>query len=380
MLHEPFYDPLKSYEANLAEGPFGAFADGNIYQDEGEPKENFLGHKVYVPFGIAPGPLINGQFVKAALDKGFDIVTYKTVRSRPHPCHPWPNVVPVAVEGNLTLEKAAKGLVSKADFVDPIAITNSFGVPSLSPDEWQPDVAACVHYAGNGQVVVGGFQGTPDGSGREEQLIEDYVQVAKLLVEAGVKIVEANLSCPNEGTSHLLCFDVPRVQKIAAAVKEAIGNIPLILKTAYFADNNLLEHILTEVGAIADAFAMINTIAAPVVTTDGSQALPGPGRLKSGVCGAPIKWAGLEMVGRAREIRAKHNLKFTIIGIGGVTRPSDYTEYRSVGADAVECATGAMWNPYLAQEIKKDLKNKKAALQLSVRGSRFKGHYATRLC
>ncbi len=32
--------------------------------------------------------------------------------------------------------------------------------------------------------------------------------------------------------------------------------------------------------------------------------------------------------------------------------PEDYFEYRSVGADAVMSATGAMWNPYLAQEIK----------------------------
>jgi tRNA-dihydrouridine synthase len=32
--------------------------------------------------------------------------------------------------------------------------------------------------------------------------------------------------------------------------------------------------------------------------------------------------------------------------------PQDYFDYRQAGADVVMSATGAMWNPYLAQEIK----------------------------
>ena len=81
MREQPFYDPEKSYEENLASGPFGAFADGKIIETEGEPQVDFFGHKVYAPFGIPAGPLINGKFTQAALNKGFDIVVYKTVRS-----------------------------------------------------------------------------------------------------------------------------------------------------------------------------------------------------------------------------------------------------------------------------------------------------------
>lgn len=43
---------------------------------------------------------------------------------------------------------------------------------------------------------------------------------------------------------------------------------------------------------------------------------------------------------------------FAIIGVGGVMTPEDYLEYKNAGADIVQSATGAMWNPYLAQEIK----------------------------
>jgi hypothetical protein len=31
MLQDPFYDPNKSYEENFANGPYGAFADGEVY-------------------------------------------------------------------------------------------------------------------------------------------------------------------------------------------------------------------------------------------------------------------------------------------------------------------------------------------------------------
>lgn len=71
------------------------------------------------------------------------------------------------------------------------------------------------------------------------------------------------------------------------------------------------------------------------------------------MCGVPIKWAGLEMVKRLKELKDQKGLSFTILGVGGVTKPEDYQEYKQAGADAVMSATGSMWNPYLAQEIKR---------------------------
>ena len=61
------------------------------------------------------------------------------------------------------------------------------------------------------------------------------------------------------------------------------------------------------------------------------------------------------MVKRLKEIREELGYKYKIIGVGGVENVSDFIEYRTNGADFVMSATGAMWNPYLAQEIKKRL-------------------------
>ncbi|MCA9371274.1 hypothetical protein KC726_00070 [Candidatus Woesebacteria bacterium] len=352
-LYDPFYNPEVSYEENLNHGPYGAFADGEVFTKEGEPENEYFGNPVYLPFGIPAGPLPNESFTTAAFHKGFDICVYKTVRTRAHKTHPWPNIVPVDVDGDLTLEKAAQGLYRKDAYTSPIAITNSFGVGSLDPDGWQPDMKKAVQKAGKGQVLVGSFQGTNRGEG-EQAFIDDHVLGARLVKETGAKVIEMNLSCPNEGKSNLLCFDTELVKTISQKVKEEIGDTPLVLKLAYFQDQNQLVDFISQLSPIVDGFATINTIASAVRNKDGSQALPGEKRLKSGVCGAPIKWGGLDMVSRLQQLRTENNYEFTIVGVGGVTTVEDYNEYKKRGADVVMSATGAMWHPYLAQEIWKD--------------------------
>lgn len=349
----PFYDPALSYDDNFKSGPFGSFRNGRKVHHSKTPQYTFVGLPVNLPFGIAAGPLLNSAFVNAALDKAFDLVVYKTVRTHEYKCHPWPNVLPVAVNGNLTFEDAQKGITTQSTFQQPLGITNSFGVPSADPDFWQSDMKKSVEYAKPGQIVIGSFQGTIQENGKEASYIQDFVLAAKLIKETGVPCLEVNLSCPNEGTSQLLCFDIHKVKKIVTAIKEEIGNTPLIVKMAYFSEQDQLTKFITEIGPLVEGMAMINTIPAKVYTPQATQALPGEKRLTSGICGKPILWAGLEMVRRTSLLKAELGLKCSIIGVGGVSSTEDFNDYIEQGADAVMCATGAMWNPELAVEIKK---------------------------
>src|SRR3989339_527027 len=255
-MNTPFYNPRKSYEENFAEGPFGAFTDGEVVENTGEPKYDFLGQKAYSPFGIPAGPLINSNFCRPAFDKGFDICVYKTVRSSFFPCHPFPNILPVKIKGDLTLEKAQ----------------------------------------------------------------------SKLMTE-----------------------------KICRAIRKEIGNTPLVFKVGYYKDYEDVKKLAEIAGKYGQAISAINTISAEVVGKNGSQALPGRNRLRSGICGASIKWAGLEMAGKLKKTRREKRNEFKIIGVGGVVNPEDFKEYIDAGADFVMSATGAMWNPYLAREIKETL-------------------------
>lgn len=350
---QPFYDPARSYEENFKDGPFGAFLDPPVAQPTGEPQHKFLGHRVYEPFGIPAGPLLNGRFVKSALDAGFDLPVYKTVRTRRYASHPWPNVLAVKVDGDLSIDH--KSLIGSDDYSQPLSITNSFGVPSQDPDVWQPDLADAVAYARKGQMVIGSYQGTKSETGSVEAYIADFVLGARLLKETGVQAIEVNLSCPNEGTAALLCFDVSRVARIVDSIKSEIGDLPLVIKLAYFRDEHMLEELLRAVGNSIAGTSSINTISTEVVDADGKQALPGEGRLRSGVCGHAIKWAGLEMTRRLVDMRKRLGQSFAVIGVGGVCSAADYADYRAAGADAVMSATGAMWNPNLAREIKAPL-------------------------
>ncbi|HSW97925.1 MAG TPA: tRNA-dihydrouridine synthase [Candidatus Saccharimonadales bacterium] len=354
-MHKPFYDPEKTYEENYEKGPFGAFTDGEILKQPGEPTHDFLGKKVYLPFGIPAGPVLNSNFVKEAFNKGFDLVVYKTVRSAIFPCHPFPNVLQVAVDGDLTIEKSQKPLLAEKDFHEPLAITNSFGVPSKDPSFWQEDVKKAISYAKKGQVLILSFMGTVKPNQTEEEFIQDFADAARLAKETGAEIFEVNLSCPNIGNEGLVCYNLPVSEKICQEIRNTLGSAPLIIKVGYYQSSEDIKKIAEIAEKYAQGIAVINTIPAAIVDDQGNQALPGNNRLKSGICGAPIKWAGIDMVKQIKKIKEENNYSFSLIGVGGVTTPQDYTDYVNTGADAVMSATGAMWNPYLAQEIKKEI-------------------------
>lgn len=344
----PFYNPDISYEENYVAGPFGVFADHAQYSTDQKPQVDFLGHKVHLPFGIPAGPLLNANFIQAAFNYGYNLCVYKTVRSRQYPCHPWPNVLAIH-EDKLEINRT-EPVVADHNYTQPLSITNSFGVPSADPKVWQPDMARAVESAHPGQLLIASFQGTNTGEGKAA-FIADYVAAAKLVKSTGALIWEANLSCPNEGTANLLCYDTEAVYEIVSRIKDFDSSTPLLIKLAYFSDQHQLEQLIQRVGSIVDGFATINTISASVVDQNRQQALPGSGRERSGICGHAIKWAGLDMVKRLIALRTENNLKYTVIGVGGVTSPADYHEYRQLGADAIMSATGAMWNPLLAKEI-----------------------------
>lgn len=348
---EPYYDPNLAFEANAEQGPFGEFASPTPYARPGTPQSSLFGHPLFQPFGIPAGPVMNAKFAQAAFRTGYDLVVYKTVRSTERPSHAWPNILPITLTGDLTIERATQPVTTMLEFRSPLSITNSFGVPSPNPEVWQPDMARALQSAGHGQLLIGSFQGTAPMDRDQESFVTDYATAARLVAETGVPVLETNLSCPNEGTSHLVCFDVRVSEAIVRAITKAVPDRPLVVKVAYYADDVTLRTFVERIGPLVAGIEAINTIPAEVVTPQGDQALPGSGRRVSGICGAAIKWAGLDMVRRLVALRDELGLAYAVLGVGGVSTPLDYAEYRALGADAVLSATGSIWNPLLAQEV-----------------------------
>jgi dihydroorotate dehydrogenase len=212
---------------------------------------------------------------------------------------------------------------------------------------------------GQGQLLIAGVVGTIKHGFTDEDYFNDFAETAKLAASTGVKAIEINFSCPNVASEGVLCYSHDSVVTIAEKTKQLVGRVPLIGKLGYFTTDqqDLREQIIIDSSPYLAAYSAINTIPASVVDENGNQMLPGEGRLRSGICGAGVKWAGVDMVRRLDAIRKQHNLKFEIIGIGGVMTPKDFLDYRLAGADVVQSVTAAMWNANLAAEIKRSLKS-----------------------
>ncbi len=352
---KPLYDTTKTYYENLEQGPFGDFADNGVFHNTGEPQYDFFGTPVYLPFGIAAGPLPGARFVKAAFDKGFDIVTFKSVRTHDYPCHPVPNVLPVALAEQLDPFATDTPLQTASDYAMPLSIANSYGIPSFEPEVWQPEIKRAFQTVGKGQAMLVAFQGTDRGHGHEA-FVQDHVEGVKLLKETGARVIEINLSCPNEGSSELLCFDTKATKQIVETVRAAVDDVKLVVKITYFTDKLALKGFVQEIGPLVDGISAINTIAARLVDETGKQAFPGgAARTKPGISGHAILSAGLEMVAQLANYRQEFGLDYKIIGIGGVQSAANFQAYQDKGADIVLSVTGAMWNPKLAQEIKEQV-------------------------
>lgn len=350
-----FYDSIISYEDNYKNGP-------PVFSQHISPptrkitkKFTFLGFDVNLPFGIPAGPLLNSEFIRAAFDFGFDVSCYKTVRAAFFPSHPFPNVVSVDVKGDLHPEElrqvVAKSKNQTKNNGKNMTITNSFGVPSQNPNIWQVDAHKAISYEKGGQLMILSFMGTVKENQTQEEFIADFAHTAKLAKDTGAKVLEANLSCPNIGNEGLVCYNLDVSEKVCRAIRSAIGNTPLVLKVGHYKIDKDIEGIAEIANTYANALSAINTLQVEVVDNKGKQMLPGKNRLRSGVGGAGIKWAGLEMVTKLASIRKEKKYTYELVGVGGVMTPDDYLEYRKAGANVVQSATGAMWNQNLAYEI-----------------------------
>ncbi len=234
--------------------------------------------------------------------------------------------------------------------MEDLTITNSFGVNSLSIPEWQADFEKAQGYMQDGQLLILSVTGTP---GLEERSMEDdFAYTAAAGKEAGAKAIVINYSCPNvkEGGEGSIYTDPDYSSLISQKVKKAIGNTPLIIKLGYYENPQALSEVLAKNAPFVDGIAAINTIKMLVREPDGTQALPGKGRLGSGLCGAALKPYSTKTIAAIAAEKKKNNYDFEIIGTGGVVLPEHFDELLSAGAKIAMSGAGAMWDPYLASK------------------------------
>lgn len=317
----PIYDISKTYAENAEKGPY---FDGPLFKRE-KPKQffDFLGFPVRSKIGVPAGPLLTSNWVALAARLGFDIPTYKTIRSEAHPSHRLPNVVFVNPPGPLS----------------DLTITNSFGMPSKSPEFLLEDIARAGRALSEGQVMIVSVVGTPN---RGVSFAQDFVRAAHLAKEAGAKIIEANFSCPNVDKAEGILYQTPEtVHEYTRIIAKAIHPTPLILKVGGFDSVHQMKSVfLAAARGGARAICGINSVSMPIQLDES--------RKTSGVCGGAIREKALQFIRDASTIIRENRLGLTLIGCGGIMMPEHFDLFFEAGADIAMSATGMMWDPYLA--------------------------------
>lgn len=328
--HPPIYDIDKTYAENAADGPF--FNGPFLQREKPSTFHNFLGIQVRSLIGVPAGPLLNSKWIALAGKLGFDIPTYKTIRSEAHPGHRLPNIRFVGAEGNQ---------IDQPGSLEDLTITNSFGMPSKSPEFLLEDIEKANRSLSTGQVMIVSVVGTPN---RGVSFAEDFVRAALLAKEAGAKIIEANFSCPNVERSEGMLYQAPEtVHEYARLIAKAIHPIPLVIKVGVFANEHQMKSVLLAAArGGAQAICGINSVSMPVFPPLDEA------RKTSGVCGGAIREIALQFIQIAAKIIEEDRLDLTLLGCGGIMLPEHFALFFKAGSDVAMTATGMMWDPYLA--------------------------------
>jgi len=344
------WDFRQSYEANIN----NTVPEPPHVPPLATPVTTILDHAVTGVVGAAASVLTSSaHLVRYLANAGVDIVVYKTVRSCPYKPHPKPNAF-VCDENRLVTPDAPQTPYHVKPVDDATlpynAVINRYGMPSSTPEQWAIDFQAAARHLKAGQLLILSVTGTATQEDPPSKLVEDFAHVVSLGRQAGARVIELNLSCPNcSGQEGEVFKDLPTSIAICKSARAAAGNAKLLLKIGFMPKQRLIEFVRATIEYV-DGYSAINSF--PVEAHQDGQIAPvnafGQPGLKAGLTGRPILPLGVATVATLHEFREEHGLKFCILGSGGVMEPNDVLTYLDAGADAVMLATVLFSDPLFA--------------------------------
>jgi dihydroorotate dehydrogenase len=344
------YREDRSYEWNYDHGPV---FDGPWPAVPRTKPKRLLGMSVHSRLGIPAGLLLNARWIEAYARLGYDILTYKTVRSAPRRCYPKPNWLYVP-EGATVGQpgRSVRAVAGRDPEAARVTATVSFGMPSKAPAVWMADVAKARAALGPRQMLIVSVVATPAEGEGERELVTDFANLTAMAREAGAHVVEANLSCPNVCTAEGEIFHDARLSgKVARAMRKAAGRTPVLLKIGYLPERRQLASVLKAVSGQASGVVMVNGVPRTVLDRAGRAAF-GAGRKVAGILGRGIHELCVASVREAVDIRDRQALDLEIVGVGGVATAADAARFFDAGAVAVMMGSAPMYDPLLAVRLK----------------------------
>lgn len=177
--------------------------------------------------------------------------------------------------------------------------------------------------------------------------LDEYVEMAKIINETDVDMVEVNISCPNVKEGGMAFgVDPKSVERVTSAIRKNTAK-PIIMKLSPNVANIQDNARAVEVAG-GDAVSLINTVGGMAVNYKTRR--PILNNVFGGLSGECIKPIALKMVWQTYNA-----IKLPIIGMGGISKYTDVLEFMLCGATAVEVGTANFTDPMASYNIVKDL-------------------------
>lgn len=177
--------------------------------------------------------------------------------------------------------------------------------------------------------------------------IEEYAEMAEILSETDVSLIEMNVSCPNVKHGGLAFGTDPAVvEELTREVKKRCSK-PLVVKLSPNVTSVADIARAAEAGG-ADGLSLINTLLG--MRIDINTRRPILANNTGGLSGPAVRPVAIRMVHEVYNA-----VKIPIIGMGGVMTGDDVIEFMIAGARLVALGTGLFVNPSMIFDVKRGI-------------------------
>ena len=186
---------------------------------------------------------------------------------------------------------------------------------------------------------------------------EEYGEMCAKLSDAGVDMIEVNVSCPNVKAGGLQYGTVPEMTAEVTRMAKANSKVPVIIKLSpNVTDITVIARACEDAGA--DGLSLINTLRGMRIDVKTRRPI-----LKvntGGLSGPAVLPVAVRMVWEV-----SNAVKIPILGLGGISKGEDAAQMMLAGATAVAVGTACFADPYAPIKVRDELAEIAASQGLS---------------
>ena len=176
---------------------------------------------------------------------------------------------------------------------------------------------------------------------------EEYGIMCEKLSEAGVDMIEVNISCPNVKAGGLAYGTRPELAAEVTEVAKKHSTVPVMVKLSPNV-TDITEIAKAVEGAGADAVSLINTLRG--MRIDINTRRPILKMNTGGLSGPAVLPVAVRMVWEV-----SNAVKIPVLGMGGVAKGSDAAQLMLAGASAVAVGTACFADPFAPVKVRDEL-------------------------